>query len=423
MVRHYFFIAFFFIINQALAQSTISGRVIDEKTNQGISGASVYVNNSTFGGQTDANGSFTINCKLLGKTTLIISHIGYERKVQQIEATDIKNLVFSLTPQINRLNEVVIKSQYKREDVIKWLALFTSNLIGVYKGSNHSTKLKNNNALYFDFDKSTNNLQAFAKVPLIIENDFLNYKIRVDLEQFEYNFNTDEIIFKYFVFYENSERKILTTSQIRKNRIFAYEGSSMHFMRLLYKDKIDDEGFGLSSYAAELNKEKARVEKIIRQKTVDMYTTYNNPDVSIGRLFSGDTLKHYKDVLKQESVLKTKLSPVTARKFTTKVQGTESINFNFPDTLVVFYDLNKSSLNKRISDAMKKGNEERTGISNHTGVVKPKYLYTCMYLLKPGGINIRSNGYYPELGLFMWGDMADRRIALSLPYDFDVTSP
>lgn len=421
-MRFYLFLFILFIANYALAQVTISGKVVDEKTNKGIQGVSVYLNNSTFGGQTDTEGNFIFNCTLLGKVNLIISHIAYERKVELIDPNNITNLVFSLKPQINKLNEVEIKSKYRKEDLAKWIALFTSNLIGVYKGSNHSTRLRNNSALYFDFDKSTNNLQVFAKEPLIVENDFLNYRIRVDLEQFEYNFNTNEVIFKYFAFYENSPRKILTARQIQKNRIFAYEGSSLHFMRLLFKN-IENEGFGLNSYSAELNREKARVERIVRQRSVEMYTKYDNPDVSLNRLFSGDTLKYYKEVLNQESVLKTKVSPVNINKFLRKDQATRTINFNFPDTIVVFYDINKSTLEKRIANVFKENDYDRKDIAKRNEIVKPVYLYTYMYFFKPGGINIRSNGYYPELSLFMWGDMAERRLALSLPYDFDITSP
>ncbi|MEJ5995896.1 carboxypeptidase-like regulatory domain-containing protein [Pedobacter sp. Du54] len=416
-MKFYFTLTFLFIINCASAQIIISGKVIDEKTKQGISGVSVYLNNSTFGGQTDTAGRFLFKATLIGKTTLIISHLAYERKVYSLEDKNVESLLFSLKPQTNVLNEVVIKSKkYSKADLTKWITLFSLNLIGTYKGAGHSTRLTNKEALYFDFDNSNNNLHVFAKAPLIVENDFLNYKITIDLERFEYNFNTNEVLFKYFAFYEDSPRKVLTTSQIQKNRIYAYEGSAMHFMRSVFKNNLEAQWFDVYQYDAELNKEKSRIEKIIRQKKAEAYVKYNTPDLTLNGLFSGDTLKYYKDVLNQATVIKSEFSPVAVSKFITKDKQTRTINFNFPDTLTVTYDVNKLNREKKIAAMMGK-NKDRTDIP------QPIYLYTYMYFFKPEGINIRSNGYYPELSLFMWGDMAERRIAMSLPYDFDITSP
>ncbi|RZK19174.1 MAG: hypothetical protein EOO43_11945, partial [Flavobacterium sp.] len=180
-MKIYFTLFIVCIASCVLAQTTLTGKVIDEKTNRGIPGASVYLNNSTFGAQTDSDGNFSFNCALSGKMTLIVSHVAYQRQVHIIEDKNSKNLIFSLKPEINSLNEVIIKStKYSKANLTKWINLFTYNLIGAYKGSSYLCKITNKEALYFDFDESTNNLKVLAREPLIIINDFLNYKIKIE---------------------------------------------------------------------------------------------------------------------------------------------------------------------------------------------------------------------------------------------------
>ena len=48
-------------------------------------------------------------------------------------------------------------------------------------------------------------------------------------------------------------------------------------------------------------------------------------------------------------------------------------------------------------------------------------LTTYLYFFEAGGVNIENTGYYPDFRLFMYGDMAERRIANALPYDFQPT--
>ncbi|MCY1538524.1 hypothetical protein D9M68_740700 [compost metagenome] len=79
---------------------------------------------------------------------------------------------------------------------------------------------------------------------------------------------------------------------------------------------------------------------------------------------------------------------------------------------MVNYDKNKLKRDKLLAGqlAANKDNPE---------FAKPLYLSTYLYFFKEGGVNIQRNGYYPEFSLYMWGDMAERRIGISLPYDFD----
>lgn len=414
-MKLYLLLIFFLISNYANSQVVISGKIVDEKTNEGINGVSVYINNTTYGTETDADGKFSIKAVVNGQVTLVISHLVYERKFEVLTSANLTDLFFKLKPQENNLNEVIIKSKHSKVDLTKWINLFTYNLIGTYKGANNS-KLKNIDALYFDFDQTTNNLKVYAKEPLIVENNFLNYEMKIDLDQFEYNFNSNEIIFKYFVFYSNNQKSSLSKNEIEKNRLFAYEGSNMHFMRSLFKDSynVEPSHFYIFKYSATQNKEKQRVNEIIRQKTAETYVKYQNPNTQLSNLFTKDTAAYYLNILKEKDTLNVKTEPIEARFFTKKDKYTRTVNFNFPDTILIQYDKNKLSEGQLRKFIIGKDKSDK---------IKPDYLSSYFYFFKDAGINIQRNGYYPEFNLFIYGDMGLRRLGVSLPYDFDPEHP
>lgn len=415
-MKLYMLLLFFLMANYAYSQVIISGKIVDEKTNEGIQGVSVYINNTTYGTETGADGKFSIKALVNGAVTLVISHVVYERKFEVLTSAHLTDLLFKLKPKINNLNEVIIKSKYSKVDLTKWINLFTYNLIGTYKGASNS-KLKNTDALYFDFDQTTYNLKVYAKEPLIVQNDFLNYEIKIDLDQFEYNFNSNEIIFKYFVFYSNNQKSKLSKIVIEKNRLFAYEGSNMHFMRSLFKNtsNVEASHFYVFKYSATQNKEKQRVNEIIRRKTAEAYVTYQTPKIQLSDLFTKDTAIYYSNILKEKDTLNVKTESIEARFFAKKDKNTRTVNFNFPDTILIQYDKNKLTEDqlRGFIIGTNKGNKEK----------KPEYLSSYLYFFKDAGINIQRNGYYPEFNLFIYGDMGIRRLGVSLPYDFDPEHP
>ncbi len=91
------------------AQSTISGRVIDER-HEAVIGANVYLYGTYDGTSTDTEGEFSFSTFEGDSIRLIVSYLGYEtiewlRTVEEIIA---EPLAIQLTPAANSLNEVVI---------------------------------------------------------------------------------------------------------------------------------------------------------------------------------------------------------------------------------------------------------------------------------------------------------------------------
>ncbi|MBL0146338.1 MAG: TonB-dependent receptor plug domain-containing protein [Chitinophagaceae bacterium] len=88
----------------AAAQSTITGRVLNEKDGTPVDGASVVIKGKTGGAKTDANGNFTIAANK--GDVLIITSVGYT--AESIKVKDASNYVVSLQKTDGTLEEVIV---------------------------------------------------------------------------------------------------------------------------------------------------------------------------------------------------------------------------------------------------------------------------------------------------------------------------
>lgn len=89
------------------AQTTLTGYVLDEKTKEPVTGATIVEQATTNGSSTDADGRFDLKVSGRFPLKLSIRLIGYkDREVIVKNATDPVNIY--LTEDINALNEVVV---------------------------------------------------------------------------------------------------------------------------------------------------------------------------------------------------------------------------------------------------------------------------------------------------------------------------
>jgi TonB-dependent starch-binding outer membrane protein SusC len=109
-----------------LAQSTLDGTVVDQKTKQPIPGVNVLVQGSPGGTQTDFDGKFKLaNVKKGDK--VVFSYIGYKNQVVAFDGQ--KTLSILLVEDSNELKEVVVQVGYgsvKKKDATGSVALITS---------------------------------------------------------------------------------------------------------------------------------------------------------------------------------------------------------------------------------------------------------------------------------------------------------
>lgn len=99
----------FFSCTVALAQSTITGKLLDSKTKEPLIGATVSIKGSTTAASASLTGSFKLIVPAPGSATLVFSYVGYISK--EITVTVTKNLgEVMLEANSSSLHEVVINA-------------------------------------------------------------------------------------------------------------------------------------------------------------------------------------------------------------------------------------------------------------------------------------------------------------------------
>lgn len=224
-------------IENTIAQ-TISGVVLDAKTNQPIESASVYFDNTTIGTSTDINGNFEIEGNESIKTVLVISFLGYET----VKISDYKSNKFYkvlMSEEENLLDEVVINANegmsYERK-----LAEFNREFLGTTTNGK-SCKILNESDLRLRFNKKTRQLVVTSKRPIKIKNSNLGYLITYDVRNFtlDYSYVNSEtetytvrsMYYEGTSFYESAISD--DSTGILDLREKTYKGSILHFMRSL----------------------------------------------------------------------------------------------------------------------------------------------------------------------------------------------
>src|SRR5688572_20809945 len=133
MIRGVFLLLMIFTLpNPAIAQSTIkvSGKVVDEATQESINFASVSIQGKPIGTVTNAEGEFDFYIPAShSNDTIIVSHVGYKSYKRKIaDITDTDKLIL-LKPAPFLLDEVVIieKNLTGKEIVAKAVRQLKSN--------------------------------------------------------------------------------------------------------------------------------------------------------------------------------------------------------------------------------------------------------------------------------------------------------
>ncbi|GAB3913068.1 TonB-dependent receptor [Larkinella knui] len=98
--------------NTIIVNSTISGKVVDSRTNEALIGATVTIKGTTNGSATDANGDFNLVTGQKLPFTLVVSYIGYIKKEVLINESKVEIKLDATTTQ---LDDVVISSRRRQE--------------------------------------------------------------------------------------------------------------------------------------------------------------------------------------------------------------------------------------------------------------------------------------------------------------------
>lgn len=243
------FVLFLFVLATAFTQSStyfkITGKVIDADTKAPMQAASVFAQNTTMGTATTADGSFTLWLPQ-GGYELAITFAGYETVTRRISSADVtdRDITVEMKQQVKSMEEVAIKTSNELKDGLeRYGNFFMENFIG-RSGNSKQCEIKNKEALKFYFSKKRNRLKVLAAEPLIIENTALGYRIKYTLDSFTHDYNNITSTFTGYPLFEEIQPTDPAQLELWKaNRITAYKGSILHFMRSTYNKRLKEEGF------------------------------------------------------------------------------------------------------------------------------------------------------------------------------------
>ncbi|GHT67947.1 hypothetical protein AGMMS50239_32050 [Bacteroidia bacterium] len=238
--------------------------MVDAKTKEPLINASVYLNGTTIGNVTDAEGRFELFPKEHIFAQLIISYTGYEKTVIENPFEFMPDTIF-LKESDNTLNEVVVKGGKARFTEKQKRKAFREQFLGMSKGGK-SCKILNEDSIRLIYDPEANELHAYCNVPVEVENPYLGYRIRWELIDFTLVLNHRKSLYHgnlkhisvigtaSFTDLEPDNDKVNKRREddykLSKNRFFKLlangelEGSNIHLIQV----GKDGKGFGASCH-------------------------------------------------------------------------------------------------------------------------------------------------------------------------------
>jgi len=237
------FLLFFLLPFTGLAQYTITGKVINSTDKTPVVNASVFLNNAVAGTKTDDKGNYTITNVRPGQYDMVTSILGYQTAHQDVMVNgDIKMADIVLSPQVMMLKEVKIKSNGNwKKDYEKFKRYFfgESSFAGQCRILNKDLP----DILDLEYNIGTMTFTASSTDYLEIENRGLGYKIRYLLNDLTYDARSGSFYYEGTAAFEELTGSASQQRKWKKNRISAYEGSSMQFLRSVVSNSITHNGF------------------------------------------------------------------------------------------------------------------------------------------------------------------------------------
>lgn len=245
------------------AQTTsITGKVVTSVSHTGIPKVSVFLSNSSFGTETSEDGTFTLNGVKPGQYDLVASSIGYQDYSQTIlVGKEPLSITIPLMPKVNELRGVVIQSN---ADWKKNYEAFKKAFIGTSENAKNCVVVNPHTVNLINHGRQ-HTLEAWTDDFLVMENRALGYRVKFLLDSFSNNGITGIISWQGKAVFQELPGNAAQKKIWKQKREDTYYGSSRHFYRALYTDRLTEEGFIMKKLTRYLNPERPP-EDVILQK-------------------------------------------------------------------------------------------------------------------------------------------------------------
>jgi hypothetical protein len=242
-MKYFLFFLAFFYQNTFSQTSQVNGIVINGEDNAKLASASIFINNSSKGTISNADGKFTLGGITEKNFELIISYTGFVSVSLKITPENIGQFqTIKMVPRKETMEGISIMIPEK-DGWKTWGKFFTESFIGQSNFAEECV-IENPKALRFFNDKKHNRLTAYSNTNLIIKNKALGYLIKYQLEEFDYDFKNKIVSYVgYTNFHELETHSASKRTRWLKARKEAYYGSIMQFMRAVFADSVIEQGF------------------------------------------------------------------------------------------------------------------------------------------------------------------------------------
>ncbi len=231
------YLLFIFLFTVGLSTSAqdvrVQGKIVNAKTNEPISLAFLFVNNTSFGTETDVQGQFILTLPEGLSGDLIVSHINYSSKSISFSHPDEIPELIPLDLEPYKLDEVLV-TENKGKSRKKWLKKFTEAFLG--ERDPDKIEIINPEDILFRENKDT--LEAIALQPITINNYRLGYQVKFFLEQFVQQ--KDQVVYSGKAFFEELDG---INNNIEESREKEYYQSLRYFFRNLIDKSVPDDFF------------------------------------------------------------------------------------------------------------------------------------------------------------------------------------
>lgn len=243
---------------RVLAQTVLSGTVVDADTRLPLEGASVFAQNTTRGVITDKEGKYRLTLSR-GGYELVASFTGYGSKTINVEASADQEINIELKQDDKSIGEVVVKSSSEVADGWQqYGSLFIRHFIGATPFAD-SCLLLNPEALKFFYYKRNDRIKVLATEPLQIANRALGYHIRYQLDSFVFYNKSSLNSYRGACLFQPMEGDTAQQRTWAEARRQAYQGSRLHFLRAYYDSTLKQEGFTVDMLTASGNRNFGRL--------------------------------------------------------------------------------------------------------------------------------------------------------------------
>jgi hypothetical protein len=214
---------------------TLHGFILDNNTKKAIPYANVYFNGTYTGTSANESGEFFLNLKENNPRPITATSVGYFSMTLYDYPID-STIFIILEPKVYDIAAVIIRPDTMQRS--KKEKMFREEFLGKDYNATRC-RIVNMKDIILIYNSTNKSLVAYCDKPILIENNALKYKISYFLDQFISSEDSAFISGTYYF----SEIPYTHEKSIAERRKNAYIGSRMHFIRSLWENRLDEEGF------------------------------------------------------------------------------------------------------------------------------------------------------------------------------------